>query len=129
MRTSEILKALSDESRIRIVNLLLYGNELCVCEIETILNVSQTNASRHLAKLKAAEIIALRKEYQWAYYKISEKFISGHQMLLDYLKFALQKDELCISDLEKLKKYKESGFTCEKIKSEKHEVLKKISKS
>jgi ArsR family transcriptional regulator len=129
MKLSEILKALADENRIRIVNLLLKEAELCVCEIETILELSQTNASRHLAKLKSAGMVALRKENQWAYYRIAEKFVSGHGLLLDYLKNALQDDETCVSDLEKLKKYKELGFNCEKIKCEKADVLKKIGKS
>jgi ArsR family transcriptional regulator, arsenate/arsenite/antimonite-responsive transcriptional repressor len=78
MKISEIFKALSDENRIKIFN-LLQNNELCVCEIETILNLSQTNASRHLTKLKSAGILEMRKEYQWAYYKISEKFICDNQ--------------------------------------------------
>ena len=50
-----------DENRIRILNLMLNA-ELCVCEIETILEMTQSNASRHLAKLKSAGIITSSKE-------------------------------------------------------------------
>ena len=50
MNTVQMLKALGDETRIRIVNILRDG-PLCVCEIESILEITQSNASRHLSKL------------------------------------------------------------------------------
>jgi len=127
MIISEIFKALSDENRIRIFN-LLQDYELCVCEIETILNLSQTNASRHLAKLKSAGILEMRKEYQWAYYKIAEDFVCNNRILIDYLIDVLKKDVICVSDLLKLKKFKECGFNCEKIKLNKADVVNKINK-
>lgn len=126
MKIVEIMKALSDENRIRIVNLLLQG-ELCVCEIETILGLSQTNASRHLAKLKTAGIVEIRKEYQWVYYKIREKFIVENKPLFEYLISELNEDQICSADCRKLKTFKELGFNCEKIKTGKMEVIKKIS--
>ncbi|MCO5382960.1 MAG: metalloregulator ArsR/SmtB family transcription factor [Methanosarcina barkeri] len=55
-----IFKSLADENRIRILNLLRNG-ELCVCDIEAVLGVKQSNASRHLNKLKMAEIIVSEK--------------------------------------------------------------------
>ena len=42
----EIMKALADENRLRIVHLLLQ-EQLCVCELEYVLQMSQTNVSRH----------------------------------------------------------------------------------
>lgn len=62
-----IFKALADENRIRILNLLKNG-ELCVCDIEAVLSIKQSNASRHLNKLKMAEIIFSDKKSQWVYY-------------------------------------------------------------
>jgi ArsR family transcriptional regulator len=63
MNIIEVLKALAHENRIRILNLLA-ENELCVCELENILQVNQSNASRHLSKLKNADLIkAFEKTY------------------------------------------------------------------
>lgn len=50
-----ILKSLADENRTRIPNLLRNG-ELCVCDIEAILEIKQSNASRYLNRLKVAGI-------------------------------------------------------------------------
>ncbi|MEI6101089.1 MAG: metalloregulator ArsR/SmtB family transcription factor [Eubacteriales bacterium] len=125
MKVSEVFKALSDESRIRIVNLLQKG-ELCVCEIETILGLSQTNASRHLGKLKSAGIVEMRKEYQWVYYRICERFLKDNPSLAQSLFETCKGDEQCASDLQKLNKYRECGFNCEKIRTDKTDVVKQI---
>ena len=61
MELIQILKALSDETRLRILNILRDG-PLCVCEIEAILEISQSNASRHLSKLTTANLVNYYKE-------------------------------------------------------------------
>lgn len=74
------LKALSDETRLRIIN-LLYEKELCVCDIMEALKITQTKASRHLTYLKNAGMVSDRKHAQWVYYSIinneSMKFIDS----------------------------------------------------
>ena len=76
----EILKALSDETRLRIVN-LLYERELCVCDVMETLQISQAKASRHLIYLKNAGLVKDRKHAQWAYYSLTKderlKFIDS----------------------------------------------------
>ena len=67
-----ILKALADENRIRILNLLRNG-ELCVCDIEAVLGIKQSNASRHLNRLKIAGIIDSEKKSQWVYYRLKDE--------------------------------------------------------
>ena len=52
----DILKALADESRLRILSQILKG-EMCVCEIEHCLSLTQSNASRHLNILEKAGIL------------------------------------------------------------------------
>ncbi|MDS1030386.1 metalloregulator ArsR/SmtB family transcription factor [Bacillota bacterium LX-D] len=64
-----ILKALSDETRLRIIN-LLYEKELCVCDIMETLQITQTKASRHLSYLKNSGLVSDRKHAQWVYYSI-----------------------------------------------------------
>jgi ArsR family transcriptional regulator, arsenate/arsenite/antimonite-responsive transcriptional repressor len=82
-----VLKALSDETRLRILN-LLYERELCVCDIVEILQISQAKASRHLIYLKNAGLVKDRKYAQWAYYSLNKderlKFIDS--MVYDNLR-------------------------------------------
>ena len=66
-----MLKALADENRIRILN-LLRNDELCVCDIEAVLGIKQSNASRHLNRLKVAGIIDSEKKSQWVYYRLKD---------------------------------------------------------
>ena len=80
----EIFKALSEESRLRILSLLLQG-ELCVCEIEESLNLTQSNTSRHLSALKKCGILESNKRAQWTYYKISSTFLQENKELWEYL--------------------------------------------
>ena len=80
----DIFKALSEESRLRILALLMQ-NEMCVCEIEECLKMTQSNVSRHLTALKNSGIVDSYKQAQWAYYKISDKFKEENQNLWLYL--------------------------------------------
>ncbi|SET28419.1 transcriptional regulator, ArsR family [Natronincola peptidivorans] len=113
MNVIDIFKALGDETRGRIINLLIMG-ELCVCEIEAVLGITQSNASRHLNKLRSTGIITYEKKAQWVYYKIDSKFIRQHKLLYDYLAEILKKQYR--RDTERLQKFKENNGTCEDIK-------------
>lgn len=76
----DVLKALSDETRLRILN-LLYEQELCVCDVMETLQISQAKASRHLIYLKNAGLVKDRKHAQWAFYSLTKderlKFIDS----------------------------------------------------
>lgn len=85
----DLFKALSEESRLRILSLLL-DREMCVCEIEASLNMTQSNASRHLTILKKCGILDSFKKAQWAYYRINESFKSEHIDLWNYLQVKLR---------------------------------------
>ena len=71
MNLVKAIKALSDETRLRMLNLLLQ-RECCVCEVMQVLNISQTRASRNLSMLYDAGFLKLRKEGLWAYYSIDK---------------------------------------------------------
>ncbi len=85
----DLFKALSEESRLRILSILLDG-ELCVCELEASLNLTQSNASRHLNILRQSGILLSCKKAQWTYYRWSEQFIINHKELYNYLCDKLQ---------------------------------------
>ncbi len=66
-----IFKALSDETRLRIVKLLEKG-ELCVCDIVAALDIIQPKASFHLGVLWEAGLIKDRKQGKWIHYSLNE---------------------------------------------------------
>ena len=85
----ELFKALSEESRLRILALLM-ERDMCVCEIEAILNMTQSNASRHLSALKSSGILVSYKKAQWTYYQLSNFFIEKNKELWIYLQVNLK---------------------------------------
>ena len=85
----DIFKALSEESRLRILSILLDG-EMCVCEIEASLSLTQSNAARHLNVLRQTGILLSYKKAQWTYYRWNEQFIEKHKELYDYLNIQLK---------------------------------------
>lgn len=65
---ANLLKGLSDPTRLRILNLLA-GGELCVCDLIAILDVPQSTISRHLAYLRKSGWIEARRNGKWMYYR------------------------------------------------------------
>ncbi len=76
-----IFKALSDETRLRIIKLLEQG-ELCVCDITAALDMIQPKVSFHLNVLKEAGFIRDRKEGKWTHYSLNEKDIFRRMLIL-----------------------------------------------
>lgn len=68
-KIAEAFRALGDETRLRILALLIHA-ELCVCEIELILNLPQPRVSHHLGILKDAGLIADRRNGQMVFYHL-----------------------------------------------------------
>jgi ArsR family transcriptional regulator len=77
-----MLKALADPTRLRIVGLLHHG-EICVCHIHASLAISQPKASRHLAYLRRAAVVAAEKRGLWVYYRLAPQASRPAQTLLD----------------------------------------------
>jgi ArsR family transcriptional regulator len=76
-----IFKALSDETRLRILKLLEKG-ELCVCDIVASLDMIQPKVSFHLSVLKEAGLIKDRKEGKWIHYNIDDSDMFRRFLLL-----------------------------------------------
>lgn len=115
MELMQILKALSEETRVRILNLLM-NEELCVGEIEYLLNINQSNASRHLSALKNSALIIYEKKAQWIYYSINLAALEKYPLVKSLLENEVQEIDLFAKDKEKLKEYKESGEICSDLK-------------
>ena len=79
-----IFKALSDETRLRIVKLLEQG-ELCVCDIVAALDTIQPKVSFHLSTLKEAGLIKDRKQGKWIHYRIDDSDMFIRFLILSVL--------------------------------------------
>ena len=79
-----VFKALSEETRLRIVKLLENG-ELCVCDIVAALDMIQPKVSFHLAVLKEAGLIKDRKQGKWTHYSIADTDMFRRFLLLSTL--------------------------------------------
>lgn len=106
------LKALSDETRLRILNLLL-DRECCVCEVMQALNISQTRASRNLHILYDAGFLKLRREGLWSLYSIDREGMPEYfSDLLNAVQKALQENTETRHDRERLMRAERVGPAC-----------------
>lgn len=110
-RSVQLFKALADETRLRILNLLAHG-ELCVCEIEQVLEIGQSKASRHLAYLRNVGFVTDRREGPWMYYSVSKPEGTAHQMALRWLAKAHDEIPQAAADLEALDDLRKRGGVC-----------------
>src|ERR1700682_838503 len=79
---NHVLGAFSDPIRLRILHLLLRG-ETCVGDMVQILRISQPRVSRHLASLRRARLVEVRKSGLWCFYSLAPAKTKFHQRLLD----------------------------------------------
>jgi ArsR family transcriptional regulator len=100
-----IFKALSDETRLRILKLLEKG-ELCVCDIVASLDMIQPKVSFHLGVLKDAGLIKDRKQGKWIHYSIDDLDMFRRFLLLSTFE-RITKESLS-GDNERLRKFLQS---------------------
>jgi len=118
--TIKAFKALSDETRLRILNILL-ERECCVCEVMQALDISQTRASRNLAALYEAGFLKLRKDGLWSLYSIDRDDVNEYLAdLVQAVTKALEGNKALEQDQERLRKAVRVGPGCaEKMRGEK----------
>jgi ArsR family transcriptional regulator len=105
-------RALSDETRIRILKLLL-ERECCVCEVMQALDISQTRASRNLGLLHDAGFVKSRRDGLWVVYSIDEEGVGRYSTsLLDILRKSLDDNDIVAQDRERLKQAVRVGPGC-----------------
>jgi ArsR family transcriptional regulator len=95
-------KALSDVTRLRIMNLLLQG-ELCVCDIHRIVDGSQPTISRHLNYLKHSGLVLDRRDGPRVFYRVSKVDSADLQGLHEFLRKVFQGKSVLEDDLKQLK--------------------------
>jgi len=124
----EILKILGDENRIRILN-ILKENPLCVCEIESILDLNQSNVSRHLMRLNSSKLIKNYKKAQFTYYTLNDELLSEHNYIKDVIYEETKKLDYCREDLKTLALFKDNNINCENLNNKQEIVNSLKSKS
>jgi len=99
----KLFKALSDETRIRILKVLL-ERECCVCEVMQALDITQSRASRNLAILEDAGFVKSRRDGLWIVYSIDERRMNSYAApLIELLRSSLVNEDTILQDRERLK--------------------------
>lgn len=80
----QLFKALADETRLRILNLLIQ-KELCVCQVVQALDIGQSKASRHLAVLKNAGLVQDRRDGSWTHYSLARPTARLQRQIVQWL--------------------------------------------
>ena len=92
---SQIFKACADESRIRILHLIFENGEMCITDLEKILEFTQAKTSRHLIYLKNSGILTYRRYNHWVFYQIKDEVYEILKQIFQFLRKdqQLQKDQ------------------------------------
>lgn len=86
---SQIFKACADESRLRILNLIFENGEMCISDLERILEFTQAKTSRHLIYLKNSGMLTFRRYNHWVFYQLKDEVYEIVNQLLMFV----QKDQ------------------------------------
>jgi ArsR family transcriptional regulator len=97
-KPNQLFKAFSDETRVRILNLLAQ-DEQCVCEFQMVLRVPQPKISRHLAYLRRMGLIQERKQGKWVIYSLTKARDPLHAALLRCVRGCFQEMKTLKADL------------------------------
>jgi ArsR family transcriptional regulator, arsenate/arsenite/antimonite-responsive transcriptional repressor len=99
-KPNQLFKAFSDETRLRILNLLAQRDH-CVCEFQAILRVPQPRISRHLAYLRCSGLVNVSKCGKWAMYGLAKPRNSVHASLLRCIRGCFSHIEFLQRDIER----------------------------
>ena len=91
---SQIFKACADESRLRILNLIFTNGEMCITDLERILEYTQAKTSRHLIYLKNAGILSYRRHNHWVFYQLKDEVYEIIKQIFQFLR----KDQQLLND-------------------------------
>jgi len=110
-RELKILRALGSKTRLRLVRLLL-TEEICVCELEHILGISQPAISQQLTVLREAELLTARREGNWVFYQVEGPvLLEAWERVRDLLFCPLGEDVQTREDRARLRQVLEEPFS------------------
>lgn len=98
-----LLKTLAEPTRLRIMLLLNAADELCVCDLHSILGISQPKISRHLQPLRVNGLVNDRREGIWVYYRLNPDMPDWLSTTLQSLQQSITGEDPYLSDQSALK--------------------------
>lgn len=105
------LKAISDENRLLIL-LVLSHKELCVCDLQVIIPLSQGALSIQLKNLSTVGLVQYTKQGKWVFYRLAQELPAFQDSILQILFQQLEKEKSVKEALTKLKKIKRTTENC-----------------
>lgn len=96
--TDSFFKMLADSTRMRCLMLMQAEGELCVCEFTHALNLSQPKISRHLAHLREAGVLVVRRQGTWMYYRINPDLQAWALKIIQTTLDGIRSEEPFVSD-------------------------------
>jgi ArsR family transcriptional regulator len=100
---ADLFRAFADPTRLRILNLLGAQKEICVCDLCAVLGVSQPKVSRHLARLRRAGLVAVRRNGKWKIYALADSPSPLHRTLLRCVRSCLADVDVLAADRLRLR--------------------------
>ena len=120
---TQIMKALGDEARIRLLNLLTAKGPMTISDLEHILNFTQTKTSRHITYLKNSGMVSYKKIDQWVIYFIKDEVYEVVSQFIDFV----EKDSQLKKDVDTyITLFNNRELAQNKISAHKWEQLKNI---
>ena len=103
---------LSDETRRRILGLIIKEEELCVCELFFALDMHQPKVSRHLAVMRDAEVLTMRKKGTWVYYRLQPQLPMWALKVLEMMVQGVASVPVYYHDVERLSAMSNRPMKC-----------------
>jgi ArsR family transcriptional regulator len=125
MKLVKIYQCLCDETRLRILNLLLQ-RPLCVCHIQEILDRSQALVSQHLSRMKKDGLVETNRHRNWMIYSLPRKIPQPLEAHLRCLQDCVQTEPIFKRDLQALKMVKKDCDWIDEIIRTKSSAAKAI---
>lgn len=105
MNSLNVLKSITNETKLRLVSLLL-ENELCVCELEEITDVRQANISKNLLSLKRSGVVDVRRDAQRGFYFLTDEFLANTYFIAHLRDLKLHEPQL-VDDFQRFLEHEE----------------------
>jgi ArsR family transcriptional regulator len=107
-----MFRAFSDRTRLRVLHLLAHNRELCVGDLVVVLRVHQPTASRHLAYLRRAGLVSVRRDGLWKHYSLARAQAPFHRTLLACLSGCFRDVPELAADAKRLATLRKTGGCC-----------------
>lgn len=98
----DVLKALAEPTRLRVVNLLAHRSPICVCDLMTVLNIEQSVVSRHLSTLRKAEVVRAERRGTWMFYQLDLNKLQDSTGLMNWVLTEAKHNDMLQNDIAAL---------------------------